>query len=59
MKSLFVHHVFKAQTVLSTSTSCLLTGAACLLFHERVILCRSGWPPTDLSEKTVHFAKEV
>ena len=30
-----------------------------LLFHGRVFHCRSSWPPTDLSERSVHFAKEV
>ena len=30
-----------------------------LLFHGHVFLCRSSRPPTDLSERIVHFAKEV
>jgi len=30
-----------------------------LLFHGRVFLYRSSWPPADLSVRIVHFAKEV
>ena len=30
-----------------------------LLFHGRVFFYRSSWPPTDLSERLVHFAREV
>ena len=57
--SLFVHHVFPSSNcplhehVLSPHRGRLL------LFHGRVFLCRSSWPPTDLSERNVQFAKEV
>ena len=54
-----MHHVFP-------STSCPLHEhvlsshrGRLLLFHGRVFLCRSSWPPTDLSERNVHFAEEV
>ena len=56
--SLFVHHVFPSSNcplhehVLSSHRGRLL------LFHGRVFHCRSSWPPTDLTERIVHFAKK-
>jgi len=55
--SLCVHHMFPSSNchlhehVLSSHRGRLL------LIHGRVFLYRSSWPPTDLSERIVHFAK--
>ena len=43
----------RARIVFSQGQVAALPGALCF-FH-----CRSSWPPTDLSERIVHFAQEV
>ena len=59
MDSSFVYHVFPSSNkplhehVLSSHQG------KSLLFHGRVFFYRSSWPPTDLPERIVHFAREV
>ena len=59
MDSSFVYHMFPSSNnplhehVLSSHKG------KSLLFHGRVFCYRSSWPPTDLSESIVHFAREV
>ena len=59
MDSSFVYHMFPSSNkplhehVLSSHKG------KSLLFHGRVFFYRSSWPPTNLSESIVHFAREV
>ena len=59
MESLFVHHVCPSSNFPLHEHVLSFPKVRWLLFHWLVILYPSGWPPSDLSERIVHIAKEV
>ena len=59
MDSLFAHHVFPSSNCPLHEHVLSFLRVRLLLFRGRVILCPSGWPPSDLSERIVHIAREV
>ena len=54
-----MHHVFPSSNCPLHEHVLSFLRVRLLLFRGRVVLCPSGWPPSDLSERIVHIAREV
>jgi len=54
-----VHHLFPSSNYPLHEHILSFLRARLFLFRGRVILCPSGWPPSDHSNRIAHIAREV